>query len=294
LFSPSPAALDAKLLAICNVAGNVRTAGPFVEQSPYFAAAEFLDVPQAVVAGVQGINGALVGHIEEGTVICVRGTFGFNDPTRTLTQRFLDWTQDGEALLGEWIPGAGLCHVGFTSAVDSLLSSPAMPPLQADREVIFCGHSKGGACAVLMALRYWLDTGRPATCVTFGAPRAGGTAFAAAFGNSRVTLRRYENAGDVVPHVPFEPRMAEALATWIGHPLPAADFRSVGSLQFIDTRGAIHRPASLWEEMTVDAGAAGDLFVTTAIGGVQSIIRRHSIEAGGDYCSAVAPRLKAA
>ena len=272
--------LDAKLLAICRVASRVRAPGVFTDDSADFAECGFLDLPVSVIGGPDGINAALVGKIAEGTVVCYRGTLSPDDETRTVQQRIFDWAQDFEAVLALWAgpPHGLICHLGFATALDSIRST-----FGGEDSVIFTGHSKGGAMAQLAALRHWEMTRRPVRCVTFGAPRAGGVEFQGAIEASGVSITRYENAGDIVPHVPLCPRLAKHL----GLPVRQIDFRSVGSLAYVDS-GEVVRPADLYEELQVYGSAIAQLARSIA-GGPKAIRDAHSIDRRGGYWNAVHP-----
>lgn len=270
--------LEARLLAVCNVAANVRESGYFREDSEAFAGAGFVgSMPKAIVGGTDGINAALVGDIGDATVVCYRGTLAPDDETRTLDQRLLDWAHDAEAVLCPWIDGM-LCHQGFCNAVDSInLRMPDMPG-----QIVFTGHSKGGALAQLAALRFWLTYRKPVRCVTFGAPRAGASSFATAIADSGVSLTRFENAGDLVPHLPLDPRLARS----IGLPVETFDFRSAGTIAFVTATGEVERPEGLFEELQVEASAM--LHVAKSIAsGFETVRAAHSIAEGGGYWNGV-------
>jgi hypothetical protein len=92
-------------------------------------------------------------------------------------------------------------HGGFAEALDDVWPklSALLATLSGSRSVWFCGHSLGAALATLAAVRYRSARG---VC-TFGCPRVGDPAFAAAFDHQLAgkTLR-YVNDHDVVTHVP--------------------------------------------------------------------------------------------
>lgn len=280
--------LEQKLLSICNVAADIGVAGPIGYDNGYFSGCGFtnpLEQPVAYTGGVDAINAALVGRIPEGTVICYRGTLSPDDATRTPEQRLLDWIQDSEAVLVPWISGAGRCHQGFAKAVDSI---SGFSPLEIQGPVIFTGHSKGGACATLAALRYWLAYRKPVECVTFGAPRAGSASFCTAIADSGVSLTRFENSGDLVPHVPLDSR----LARYLGLPVQAFDFQSAGNLAWIDPQGEVENPTDLFEEVQVHGSAIVQLAKSLAAG--PGFIRQaHSIAMGSGYWRAVHPEVEA-
>jgi len=97
----------------------------------------------------------------------------------------------------------GLVHRGFLAALD-LVWPAALAAVQAQggRPVVVTGHSLGGALAVLAAARLEA-AGIPVTSVyTFGQPKVGDPAFAAAF-PARDRLHRVVNRGDPVTLVPI-------------------------------------------------------------------------------------------
>jgi hypothetical protein len=297
--------LDARLLAICNVAASVRYSGQYEESTPYFEMANFLEAPTAIVAGFEGVNAILVGRIAvesnypgapavNKTVMCYRSTLSPDDRSRPPGQRLADWCQNFEALLVQWITGVGLCHQGFANALNSIAREPlnVWPMIPADEPIVFTGHSKGGM-AQLAALVYWLqhrDRGA-VECVTFGSPRVGGSAFATAISNSGVTIRRYENAVDCVPRVPFEPRVAELLARIFQIDcLKTADYHSAGSLRFIGRDGVVLSPQSIEEEFLVEAKAIAALGLGATTGGFEAVRDAHSIAMNSGYWNAVNPK----
>ena len=96
---------------------------------------------------------------------------------------------------------AGRVHRGFKDAFEAVWPKlkDRLDPVSAGRKVWFCGHSLGAAMATLAAFRHPDARG---VC-TFGSPRVGDSAFAAAFaaklGDASL---RYVNHNDVVTHLP--------------------------------------------------------------------------------------------
>ena len=171
------------------------------------------------------IDFALAGRFAEGIVIAFRGTLPPLDLTpdgkRIVGPEFRRWP----AVVRDWLnnldtlpeadasrggrPGLpGRLHPGFAGSLDRLWADVAAA---VDRlrggdgapRLHFTGHSKGGALANLAALcarQAW--PGATVKVATFGAARAGDSAFAAAYQAAGIDCRRYEIAEDVVPDLP--------------------------------------------------------------------------------------------
>jgi hypothetical protein len=287
--------LDSRLLAACNVAyfADAGFAGPLTDETPYTKLVGFLEPPHILVGGDFGINSALVGRIAEGVLITFRGTIGFDDTTRTESQRVLDWAQDFHATMIDRGDMPGLVHSGFSAALDSL--SDQVDEFVDGRRCLFAGHSKGAALATLAAYRYSKRCSRPTVCTTFGGPRVGDAAFAKAFADSPVSLVRYEAAGDLVPRTPLDLRAAEILANSLGVEFPHADYCPVGQLLFIENDGGVKRPMGIAESAVVECESLFDVGARFISGGGASGIRRsHSIEEGSLYWRALNSQTKGA
>lgn len=97
----------------------------------------------------------------------------------------------------------GRVHAGFRSAFTSIIdllrgAVPFAKPL------VFCGHSLGGALAMLAAYHYACAGARVRAVVTFGQPRVGNGPFARAY-NARLgdVTWRVVNNRDPVPRIPW-------------------------------------------------------------------------------------------
>jgi triacylglycerol lipase len=107
-------------------------------------------------------------------------------------------------------------------------------------QLLITGHSKGGALAILAALRFWVKNQVPSRVVTFAAPRAGDRAFADVYNNARIIHTRYEFQDDLVPHM--QPRLGGIVdeldkIPFLGdvfQDIPQCDYESVGELRFIN------------------------------------------------------------
>lgn len=127
-----------------------------------------------------------------------------------------DWATDLDALLVPW-RGGGRVHQGFAGAL-ALAWDEIAPALATVRgRLIFAGHSLGGALATLAtSLR------PPDALYTFGSPRVGDAAFAAAA--SSTNHRRYTNCCDIVTRLPPE----------------AMSYRHTGVRAYLDHHGRLH------------------------------------------------------
>lgn len=136
---------------------------------------------------------AFITHSDQLILISVRGTQELPDIGRDLDARQVPYAE-----------GVGQAHRGFYEAflatkgfVEKYLDAFHRP----EHSIIVCGHSLGGAIALLMAewlRRSWSENTQ---LYTFGAPRAGDRAFVQ--GASALTHHRLVNHNDPVPGVPF-------------------------------------------------------------------------------------------
>lgn len=139
----------------------------------------------------QGVTVAIVAKGEKQYVV-FRGT---ND--------ILDWLRNLHVSKTEaWPEIQGKVHAGFYTGWyevrDWVLNN-----LDSEQEIVFCGHSLGGALAVVGAV----DVGRSfpvhTSSITFAAPRVGNTVFAKSV--KRLTPGKHTRVvlpGDVVPRIP--------------------------------------------------------------------------------------------
>ena len=112
-------------------------------------------------------------------------------------------------------------HQGFFDSMDGLWQGlDTFIKTKAPKAVIFCGHSLGGAIAILAAARAQRLHMPVDSVYTFGSPRAGNSSFADAY-NTLLGNRTYRlvTLKDLVPRLPFkEPGLLEHLNTAIaGH-----------------------------------------------------------------------------
>lgn len=204
-----------------------------------------------------------VWHSSDELIVAFRGTLPYSSGDQQTSQEMLsieDWINDANARPTA-DPDLGQVHGGFEAAfqavwpglMQQIKSWQAAGKLGSDPKIYVTGHSKGGALAMLAAVK--LKAAKlPVTEVdTFGAPRAGGVDFAAKYAG--ISGVRYENEDDLVPHVPLnglELDLAPLLRRVIDlQGSPKGDFVSVGKLRYIGSDGSIQTPA--------DAAAEDDL-----------------------------------
>lgn len=138
-------------------------------------------------------QGLIATHPDGWLIVALRGT----QPWRR------DMLIDAMAWTRQWlgVPEARV-HSGFALATRSVLNHPRVGPaldtLRPGRRLLLCGHSLGGALAVLLASAWGADR-----LVTIGCPRVGDAAFASAL-DARLGERhtRIVQAIDLVPMVP--------------------------------------------------------------------------------------------
>ena len=212
--------------------------------------------------GRDGIDAYLYGETEQAAILVFRGTLPLqaNGPPRQILG---DWLNNTRTALvdGPQFGIPGKIHAGYAESLANLWDSPGglagllerMAWAHAmGRRLLVTGHSKGGALAVLAALKL-ANLGAaelmPASVVSFGAPRVGNPSFAAAYQASLGGRTwRFENRDDLVPHLPpsrtFWNTLADRLLPGshpnsVPHQPRAEDYVAVGQLHFIDWTGRL-------------------------------------------------------
>jgi hypothetical protein len=187
-------------------------------------------------------------------VLAFRGTVGLNAGLLG----YLDWLNNFQSarVSDEWL---GNVHFGFHNALFNRASNDnvwealwrVLMRLRAEnalagKKLYITGHSKGGALAVLAAARLQKEFGITATAVyTYEAPRAGTADFARRYAELGIPTFRFENRGDIVPHLPPEAGESEILAALGLPPLTVSwwdPYVHVGRLGFIDWDGTLRFP----------------------------------------------------
>lgn len=136
------------------------------------------------------------------SVVIFRGTTGFRN-----------WLLDLDAWPVDWPPG-GRVHRGFTDALAQIWPElETALSLEATGTLFFCGHSLGGALAMLAA-----SMRMPDAVYVFGAPRVGDRTFCQTIEPDRAF--NISNGRDIVPSLPPA--------------LKAVEFESPGTLMLIN------------------------------------------------------------
>lgn len=137
---------------------------------------------------------AFIAHNDKLMLISVRGTLGMPDILRDLDARQVPYAE-----------GTGQAHRGFYDsfqAVKVFVQRYMEAFYTGEQTLIICGHSLGGAVALLLA--EWIRTlpSQPQLMLyTFGAPRAGDRAFVQSA--QGLVHHRLVNHNDPIPAVPF-------------------------------------------------------------------------------------------
>lgn len=245
-----PSARDFRLLNAASLAYLVtKTTRPTNTTDPVYRACEWISPPKGFTDD-SGVNAVLVGRTVDGVVVSWRGTLPPNNTTAPLKARIADWIHDFEGLLVPSTSFPGLVHDGFRRAVaslwDQVLAEVLSLRLTEKLPVLICGHSKGGAMALLSAWRFWSQTASicPTAVVTFEGARAADGVFQGQM--SHIPVTRYEYGVDIVPHCPPSPTFLSVIAYFLNENLsiPNLIYSSVGSMQYVTDSGVLKSPKS--------------------------------------------------
>ncbi|MCG6542835.1 lipase family protein [Pseudomonas sp. KSR10] len=136
---------------------------------------------------------AFIVHNDKLMLISVRGTLGTPDILRDLDARQVPYAE-----------GTGQAHRGFYDsfqAVKVFVQRYLEAFYTGEQTLIICGHSLGGAVALLLAEWLRKNWSRDIQLYTFGAPRAGDRAFVQSA--QGLVHHRLVNHNDPIPAVPF-------------------------------------------------------------------------------------------
>lgn len=135
---------------------------------------------------------AFITHSDKVMLISVRGTLGLTDILL-----------DADARQVPFKEGVGQAHRGFYNAFSAAKTfvERYMEAFYRGQTVIVCGHSLGGAVALLLAAWISEQWSKDTQLYTFGAPRAADQAFVKSA--NELTHHRLVNHNDPIPGVPF-------------------------------------------------------------------------------------------
>jgi hypothetical protein len=162
------------------------------------------DVEAVLVDNPRSNGFAALSVAADHAVLVFRGTEVFKpgDPWSKVRSVLTDWASDAAVARVAW-DGPGRVHRGFRDAFEALWPAlkPALQALRCDQPLYCCGHSLGGALALLAAAR--LQAVRPSAplhLLTLGQPRVGDADFKAAL--SDLDALRLVNGRDLVARLP--------------------------------------------------------------------------------------------
>ncbi len=147
-----------------------------------------------VAGGVREPFGFVLESAER-SVIAFRGTASALDWMTNAMARQVDY---------RFVEGGGRTHQGMTDIYASLRTRlfAAVWSLPTDKPLYLTGHSLGGALAVLAAPDLAANAGIVPSVYTYGAPRVGNWRFMLLFNKLIPEAYRWQNAYDLVTHVP--------------------------------------------------------------------------------------------
>ncbi|WP_339409149.1 lipase family protein [Pseudomonas sp. EA_35y_Pfl2_R5] len=186
-------------------------------------AVHFLHQPANILRGTLGEAQAFITHDDRMVLIVARGT-----------QEIADWVRDVNATQVPNEAGEGQAHHGFHESFKAVRDF-VVPYLEFARtnnqKIVVCGHSLGGAIALLMAEWIRNNWSEDVLLYTYGSPRAGDEAFVK--GASALTHHRIVNHNDLIPTVPAPWMDTKGAMLWPGAAALIGGSTGVGALLFL-------------------------------------------------------------
>jgi predicted lipase len=127
-----------------------------------------------------------------------------------------DWQNNLDATLVDHVSGSRV-HRGFLTEFHQAVPNinAAMTQHHEGQTVALCGHSLGGAVALLASL-YLHAQGYTVEVYTFGAPKVGDSGFRRAVQDTNIPVTNVALDRDPVPHIPFWNKRVGGFL-WIDH-----------------------------------------------------------------------------
>jgi hypothetical protein len=288
--------IDGRLWAACAASYRVGLSGSedFKNLEPYNEWVGFVDSPTGIVKDADAYNAILVGTTASEIIVAFRGTIPFDDTEDPLMERISDWVVDFHAELVRAPGMAGRVHEGFYGVVEGLwgplcdeiarrqAENPRLP-------VYFTGHSKGGGTAPIAARRWAALSAHEPLVLTFGAARCGDQEFAGEF-NSALSMLRYENREDCVPHLPPGLEFMSHIVELAERILRVPDYCSIGHMRYIAPDGSLSPIDSTGAyEASIAAARHARIEALVMRGDFDQLRCDHTIWRTGGYQKAVCP-----
>lgn len=298
---------DCRLLSAAHCAYSIDpTTGKYTPPDYFNDAVGWLPGSPIPISGgaANDIDACLVGvNSDDGIILAFRGTL----PPALDWASFFDWAQNIFMVAPIAAPPLpGKVHEGFWHAIQAIWSPILTEVLQLQtlypgRSLYITGHSKGGAMAILaaalLAFSKPADIPQPAAVVTFAAPHAGDSTFAAHFPLAAIPVTPYENYLDLVPFLPPTQVFFEAmtllpdLPSWLTNFFNQAagwNYTALNTIYYyIETDHKIV-PNTIW--LTVERVA--EIVEAMVLLEYGAIANAHATACGSGYITGVCPFLQ--
>lgn len=173
---------------------------------------------------------AAIGEHEAFVLLSIRGTATWDENRSNAVFRQAEFPPELEM---EGKIHEGFLH-GFMSSIEPLNNLLRQYDLQ-QKPIVVTGHSRGGALAILHALKLFQGGADVRAIYTFGQPRTGNLEFHR-FVNDKFprNYHRIIHEQDITPQVPPTPDSADAFADIFSNTSPVARFLVKSLVEFLD------------------------------------------------------------